>query len=166
MPNQDLSLALQKCSLHPLLMIVSKALTRAGYGDVQFLDRRHSRQKSRLGGHELVCEVTLGTRSVRVAVKVISDAVRLRMVDEMWGTVHRTKSDMGLIVSPFHLTKGAREALPSYAPEVQVLDGLALAELLTTYNIGLREGRVDWDYFLGLEEVSDRLLAFIEMERR
>ncbi len=155
--------ALRSCSLHVLLMIVSKALSRSGYGDVRFLDRRHSRQKSRFGGHELVCETTLGTRPLKIVVKVVRDSARIRHLDELAGTVIRMGADSGLLITPFHVTKTARSLLDKYGPvRTSVIDGAALAEWLQRLGIGVRgEADVDWAYFGELEEVSDRVLAFL-----
>ena len=116
MNDQALEEMLKRCSLHSLLMLTSKVLSRSGFGDVQLLDRRQSRQKSRFGGHELLCESSVGMFPTRVIVKVIQDSVRLRMLDELAGSVRRTNADMGLIVSPHHLTANASKHLASYAP--------------------------------------------------
>lgn len=160
--------ALQRCSLHSLLMITSKALTRAGFGDVQILDRRKSGQKSRHGGHELQCETTLGLLPVTVIVKVIQDKVRVRMMDELAGAVDRTGSDLGVIVTPFGVTAKASRQRDCYRrSRIEVLDGPSLAELLLKHRIGVRaRGEVDYEFFGSIEDVSERLLSFIERNRR
>lgn len=163
MKNEPLVGALQNTSLHALLMLVSKGLTRAGFGDVQILDRRQSRQKSRFGGHELQCLTSVGNLPGKVVVKVIQDAVRLRMVDEMAGVIQRTGADLGLIISPFHVTRKAKQVIREYrGSRINVLDGEALAQLLKQYEIGIRgKGSVDYAFFGGLEEMAQRLTRFM-----
>ncbi|MHB8636727.1 MAG: restriction endonuclease [Fimbriimonadaceae bacterium] len=164
MNETELQIALQQCSLHTLLILVSKGLTRAGFGDVQILDRRENRQKTRFGGHELICQTTLGSFEATVVVKVINDAVRLRMLDEMAGTVLRRKADAGIIVSPRHVTATARKVQASYRPcRIEVIDGQALSALLSRFQIGVRgRGDVDYAFLTGLEEASRSLRAFIK----
>ncbi len=163
MNDVQLKGALQNCSLHALLMVVSKVLTRSGYGDVEMLDRRLSKDKSRYGGYELVCEGTLGTRPHRVIVKVVRDSARIRHLDELAGAVVRTGADSGLLVTPFHITRKAQSLIDRYGPiRTSVIDGTALASWVATHGIGVR-GRQDVDYaFFGeLEEVSHRVISFI-----
>jgi restriction endonuclease Mrr len=157
---------LQVCSLHEILICVSKALSRSGFGDVQILDRRSSKQKSRFGGHELMCETTLGLYPVKIVVKVILDDVRTRMVDEMAGTVLRTKADLGLLITPFNVSEKVRAAQDAYRPlHLEFIDGKRLAELMRCSGVGVRsKGSVDYAFFSELEEVSERLLAFLRRE--
>lgn len=162
----SLILRLQALPLHPLLMVVAKALARAGYGDVRITGRRTPKGKSDDGGHEILCERDLGTVPVRIAVKVVRDAVRVRMLDELAGVVARTGCDLGLVVTPFAPGKTvaaelARTVRPG--PRVEVMDGAALARLLVRYGIGVREkGSVDYPFFRELEEASLRILTFAE----
>lgn len=158
---------LQECSLHSLLICVSRTLTRSGFGDVQILDRRRSKQKSRFGGHELMCETTLGSYPVKVVVKVIKDDVRTRMVDELAGTVMRTNADLGLLVTPFNVSERVRAAQGAYRPlRLEFIDGNRLAELMRCSGVGVRsKGSVDYAFFSELEDVSERLLAFLGKER-
>jgi hypothetical protein len=167
MNEQELNEMLKHCSLNALLMLTSKALSRAGFGDVQVLDRRQSKQKTRYGGHELLCEVSLGTVPMRVIVKVINDGVRLRMLDELAGSVRRTNADLGLIVSPHELTQAAEKNLSSYQPmRLEALTGLSLAQLLSRYHIGTRSrGEVDYAFFGSLEAFSVQLSSFFKKEQ-
>ena len=167
MPADPLVPALRSASLHSLLMCVSKALTRAGFGDVEILDRRSSRQKSRHGGHELSCLAKVGGYPLKVVVKVVRDDVRTRMSDELVGTVLRTRADLGLLVTPFEVSPKAREAQGRYGPvRLEFVDGEALADLMRCSGVGVRpKGGVDYAFFAGLEEVSGRLLAFLAKER-
>ncbi len=163
MTESQLEHALQNCSLHALLLVTSKALSRVGYGDVQILDRRTSRQKSRFGGHELLCQSTLGGRPVRVLVKVLRDSIRVRNLDELAGTVLRRGADSGLIISPFHITASAKRLLACHKPiKTAVLDGTALADLMKEARIGVRgSAGVDYAFFGELENVSQRVLSFL-----
>jgi hypothetical protein len=155
---------LQQCSLHSLLLVTTKVLTRSGFGDVMILDRRHPRQKSRFGGHELVCECSVGSVQVQVIVKVINDVIRLRMLDELAGAIDRTQSEFGLIISPHHLSANAARWQAKYRrSRLKVITGPTLAEMLTTHGIGVRsKGELDYAFFEELEEQSDRVLAFID----
>lgn len=159
--------ALQQCSLHSLLMLTSKALSRSGFGDVQILDRRQSKQKSRYGGHELECRFLVGTMSMKVIVKVVRDSVRVRMLDELAGAVLRSKADLGLIVTPHHVTVNAARHQASYQrARIEIIDGKQLAELLQQVRVGIRsKGDVDYAFFEALEEVSLRMLSFISANR-
>lgn len=167
MKDDELQEALKGCSLHALLIVTSRALSRSGFGDVQLLDRRQGRQKSRYGGHELLCESTVGGLPYRAIVKVIKDSVRLRMIDELAGSVRRTNADLGLIVSPHHLTKNAEAHLGSYAPmRIEPITGRTLSELLSRYHIGVRSrGEVDYAFFAGLEDASVRFNEFLKHHR-
>jgi restriction endonuclease Mrr len=153
--------------LHGLLLCVSKALSRSGFGDVQILDRRSSKQKSRFGGHELMCSAMLGLCPLKVVVKVILDDVRTRMVDEMAGTIMRTKADLGLLVTPFNVSAKVRSAQEAHRPlHLEYIDGTRLAELLRSSRVGVRQkGSVDYAFFAELEEVAYRLITFLRKER-
>lgn len=166
MNERELQTILQNCSLHSLLLVTSKMLARSGYGDVQILDRREVRQKSRFGGHELLCESTLGTVPVKVIVKVIGDSIRLRMLDELAGAVLRTNSDLGIIVSPYPLSTAVARHKESYnAARIAVIDGDGLATRLNTLGIGVRpRGGVDYQFFAHLEDMGSRARAFIQLE--
>ena len=164
MNDHELEAALKQCSLHSLLILTSRALSHSGFGYVQLLDRRQSKQKSRFGGHELLCETTVGGLPVRVIVKVIQDSVRLRMLDELAGGIRRTNADLGLIVSPHNLTANASQALGSYAPmRIEAITGRTFAELLSRYHIGVRSrGDVDYAFFSELEDLGERLISFLK----
>lgn len=166
MSTRSLQNILQQSSLHTLLMVTSKMLSQSGFGDVQILDRRETRQKSRFGGHELLCQTTMGSLPIRVIVKVINDAVRLRMMDELAGAVMRTKADMGLIVSPHHVTASAKRHQAAHkTARVTVIDGSELANRLIRLGIGVRSfGEVDYQYFGHLEEYGERVLEFIKSD--
>lgn len=168
MTNQAMVGALQRSSLHSLLMLTSKLLAQSGFGEVQILDRRATRQKSRHGGHELVCSFTVGSLPMKVIVKVINDAVRLRMLDELAGAVLRTKSDLGLIVSPHHVTASASRYQGTYrGARVEIMDGSELARQLTARGIGVRsKGDPDYQFFGGLEEFGALALKFLRKEVR
>lgn len=167
MNETALECALRNCSLHSLLMISVKALSRSGFGDVQILDRRHRRQKSRFGGHELLCQGYMGTLPMRVIVKVVRDDVRTRMLDELAGAVQRRQADAGVLITPFRLGDSARRVLGDYAASrVEVVDGAAFAEILTRHGIGVRKsGEPDYAFLASLEDVSNRLIKFISRER-
>jgi hypothetical protein len=116
MPNRESPLehALQQCSFYPLLLITAKVLSCSGFGDVQIMDRRVTTEKTRFGGFEIQCVGSFAGQPLKTVVKVIPDAVRLRMLDENAGAVIRTGADLGLVVSPFHLTRGAAKNLKNY----------------------------------------------------
>lgn len=162
----ELSGALQGTTLHTLLLLVSKALARSGYGDVEIMDRRHERQKSRFGGHELLCTTSVGDRQIKVLVKVLKEAIRVRNLDEMCGTIGRMQADLGLVVSRMHITKDAKRLLPKFeGSRVSAIDGETLALLMEKHKIGVRGGGVDYAFFGELEEVSDRVLLFLDSLR-
>ncbi|HEY3780311.1 MAG TPA: restriction endonuclease [Fimbriimonadaceae bacterium] len=167
MYEESIKQTLQDCSLNTLLSVTSKMLSRAGLGDVEILDRRKSRQKSRYGGCEILCHGYIGDFPFTVAVKVISDSIRLRMLSELAGTIDVLGADMGIIVSPHHLTLEAEKQQHRYHRRVEVIDGDRLAKLLMKHKIGVRAwGEPDYAYFEKLEEISPRMLAFIERERK
>lgn len=163
--SYELTKALQSCSLHPLLIVTSKILTREGFGDVQILDRRESSQKSRFGGHEIVCEGTHAGRAVKVVVKVIPDSIRTRMLDELCGTVDRMRADFGIIVAPHKIGSKPRAAVKRYRrTRIEVIDGPFLTELAQKHQIGTRSSGVDYAFFGELELISRKLQAFLRKE--
>lgn len=165
--REELQQALQQCSLHALLMITSGALSRTGFGDVQILDRRMPRQKSRFGGHELVCYAAVGTLPLRLIIKVVCDPIRLRHLDELAGTIDRTGADLGIIASPHALSGGALENRESYSKSrLEILDGPVLTDLLMRCGMGIDDGEVDYAYFEGLELASPRILKCIKELQR
>ena len=167
MPTDPLAGALQGCSLHALLMLTSKVLTRSGFGDVEILDRRETGQKSRYGGHEISCLAALGPVPVKVIVKVVRDDVRTRMLDELAGAVIRSSADLGLIVTPYHVSASISGRQAGYRPaRVEALDGASLARLMRCSGIAVRpSGDVDYAFLSELETVSQRLLEFVGKER-
>lgn len=168
MTNPALIHMLQRSSLHTLLLLTSKVLSRSGFGEVQILDRRETRQKSRFGGHELMCESSFGSLPLKVIVKVINDGVRVRMLDELAGAVMRTKADLGIIVSPRHVTATAKALQPHYqSARVNIIDGTELADRLHRLGIAVRpSGEPDYSFFGALEEVGERVAAFMRLEGR
>lgn len=166
MPNSRLQLVLQQTSLHALLILVSRMLGMSGFGDAQIMDRRTPGQRSRDGGHELLCRGTYGGLPMKVAVKVICDAVRVRMLDEMAGTVLRTRADLGIVVSPFHVTRAALAQKDLYhAARVSIIDGESLAGRLQALGIGCYpNGAVDLGFFLELQAVANRARQFLDQE--
>jgi hypothetical protein len=156
--------ALQSSSLYVLLILVTRVLTREGYDDVQILDRRQTKQKSRFGGHEIMCETTIGSMPAKVVVKVINDAGRARHLDELAGVVDRIGADVGLLVTPHHLTKNARRNQPLFSrSRIEVMDGPGFASLLLKHKIGTRgQDGVDYAFFGHLEQITDRFAAFKE----
>lgn len=167
MHEEPLQKALQQCSLHALLIICSKVLTRSGFGDVQILDRRQNKQKSRFGGHELLCQTNLGFIPIKMIVKVARDTVRTRMLDELAGTVIRTSADLGLIITPYHLTTRAVKHKDAYkGVRIDSLDGSGLADLLRRYQYGvLLSGKVDYGFFTSLEESAIAFMPYILRNR-
>jgi hypothetical protein len=157
---------LKTASLHAMLIALSKTLSRSGLGDVQILDRRSSRQKSRLKGHEILCETMVGNYPIKIAVKVIQDQIRTRMVDELAGTVLRTNSDLGILVSPFNRSRSIAALQGQHRPvRIEILDGDRLAELMRWSGVGVRsKGGVDYAYFTALEELASRIEVFLGME--
>jgi hypothetical protein len=148
-------------------MLTSKALTRAGFGDVEIMDRRTSKEKSRFGGYELSCRLMLGSLPAKVIVKVLSrDTIRQRQLDELAGSVMRSGADAGLIVSPYPLPQALLGAVRSYRPlKIHVIDGPLLAELLTRSSIGIGpKGRPDFAFFSELEDTSLKIQSFMRRE--
>lgn len=166
MTDDPLKGALQGCSHHALLMLVSKALTRAGFGDVEIQDRRDAGQKSRHGGHEISCLAALGPVPLKVLVKVVRDDLRIRHFDELAGGVIRCGTDLGLLVTPFEISASASRAQADYRPaRVEAMGGGALAELMRCSGVAVRpSGEPDYAFLSELETVSERLLAFIGKE--
>lgn len=161
--NEHLQTALKRCSLHALLMVTSGALSRNGFGDIQILDRRQPKEKSRFGGHELCCHTSAGVLPLRIIVKVLTAPIRLRHLDEMAGAVDRMGADIGLVVSPYRLSGGALKNRDTHRKSrVHVFDGPILADLLMRAGAGVHQGLVDYSYFDALEEVSPKILKTIK----
>jgi len=164
MSNEQLKGALKAATLHPLLLMVSKVLARSGYGEIRVMDRRTARQKSRDGGHELICELLQGQEPHRIVVKVLRDSIRIRNLDELVGTINRTGADSGLVVSAHHITRDARRLIESYSGvEIGVVDGDGLANWLRVHGIGvLSNGDVDYGFFGHLEDLSHHVRRFLD----
>ncbi|MBS1722969.1 MAG: restriction endonuclease [Armatimonadetes bacterium] len=163
MKTNEMEAMVKAVSLHPLLIIVSRALSISGFGDVQFLDRRESWQRSRYGGHELLCEATFGLVRMRVVVKVVRDSVRRRMLSELAGTVLYRKADMGILVATGKLSRRLAGFQTDYPPvRLEVIDGTHLSKLLLKNGIGTRgEHGVDYAFFGELETQSLRIISFL-----
>ena len=164
MTNLRLQRELQACPLHVLLLATQRALSRSGYGDVQFLGRFRRRQKSRLGGHDIVCETVMGASVHHVVVKVLRDTVRVRHLDELAGTVQRTRADTGLVVSPYGMTKAAAQTIGGGGvPRFHVVAGADMAEWFANYGVGVKkDGTVDRLFFRHLEEAAGKMDAFLK----
>ncbi len=160
--------ALRGCSLHALLMLLSKALTRSGWSEAEIQGRRDAGQKSRNGGHEIACLALLGPTPVRMIVKVSRDpeGVKTRMLDELSGAVLRNSADLGLIVTPYKVSASVAEKQGSYgAARVVAIDGNGLARFMRCSGVAVRpNGESDYAFLSELETVSGRLLEFIGKE--
>lgn len=155
--------AVQRCSLHALLLITTQVLKRQGFDDVHILDRRQSRERSRFGGHELLVEGHVGDLPVSAIVKVIRDSARIRNLDELIGAVDRRGADLGILVTPHHVTRTAVTVLSSYTSgRIEVLDGASFTDLMRRFKIGVRGyDDVDYAFFGGIEEASQRYLRLL-----
>ncbi|MFZ4507050.1 MAG: hypothetical protein ACOYON_05055 [Fimbriimonas sp.] len=156
--------ALQNASLHALLIMTARGLSRSGFGDVQILDRREAKQKSRYGGHELLCITTVGGVPFRVVVKVIRDSFRVRMFDELAGVVLRQKADMGILVSPRQGNEIGMKSQPQYRPvRLYSMDGHALTRMIARSHVGTKDGLTpDYVFLQSLEEYGDRVRNFVK----
>ena len=168
MATDPLAGMLQRCSLHVLLMVTATTLSRSGFGDVEIQGRRKSRQKSRNGGHELLCRTTIGGQPVRVLVKVIQDKIRTRMVHEMAGCLIDFNGDIGLVISPFNSSAlGAKKQVINPKLGVRVIEGSELVKLMRCSGIGVRpKGDVDYAFFGELEARSAEFLAYLKAIKR
>ncbi len=166
MTNTEIMKMLQTASLHSLLMMTSRALSRSGFGDVQILDRREAKQKSRHGGHELLCVTTIGGVPVRVVVKVIRDTFRVRMFDELAGVVLRQNADMGILISPHQGNEIGMKWQPQYRPlKIYSMDGHALSRMISRSRIGTKDGITpDYAFLEALEEMGSRVRTFMNRE--
>jgi hypothetical protein len=166
MTNTAMMKMLQTASLHSLLMMTSKALSRSGFGDVQILDRREAKQKSRYGGHELLCVTTIGGVPVRIVVKVIRDSFRVRMFDELAGVVIRQNADMGILISPHQGNEIGMKWQPQYRPlKIYSMDGHALSRMISRSRIGTKDGFTpDYAFLEALEEMGSRVRSFMNRE--
>jgi len=165
--RSELRNLIQESSLHATLLLVAKALSRSGYGDIEILDRREPRQKSRYGGCELLCRSSFANVPVRIIVKVIRDSVRVRMLDEMAGAIDRTKSDFGIVVSTADLSQRARTVRQAYRKSrVEVIDLELLTDMLAKFRIGVRpSGSPDYAFFGALNDQIRRVNKFLTYER-
>ena len=158
--------ALSGLSLHALLILMSRLLTRAGYGDVHLLGRREARGRSPEIGHELVCHAPLGGLAATVVVKVLRDTARVRHLDELSGVALRRGADAALLVAPRGISRSALAAAPLYAPRrIEALGVPEIARLMALHRVGvLPDGSPDPQFFEGLENASQRLLGFLHAE--
>jgi len=159
MNEKSLLTALQGCSLHAFILLLSACLARAGFGDVEVMDRRMPGQKSRFGGYELRCRAIHGTTEILVIVKVVRDSIRLRMLDELAGAAIRSGAHVGILATPY-ISKEATSAYGSV--HLEVLDGTEIGRLMAKFGLGVRkDGFPDYAYFGELEAASERLLNVI-----
>ncbi len=166
MPNEDMQAALNGLSFHALLIIVVKILAQAGFGDVQIMDRRTTRQKSRFGGFEVLCEGSHGTEKWTIPVKVIPDAINLRMVDELAGVVQRRKASGVMIIGTQGVAKNVAKHIDSYTTRPIIWGIEELAHQAVRLGVGVRKGGgVDYAFFGQLEMVSDMVLDFLAAAR-
>jgi restriction endonuclease Mrr len=167
MLEEKLEGILKASSFHVLLLIVSNVLSREGYSDVQLLGRRTTKQKSYIGGCDLIAHQRLGVFITKTLVKVIQDDVRIRMLDEMTGAMPRTSANFGIIVTPKGVTERV-EILNSAYPghPVRIITGKELARLMVANRLGVLdfggELRPDYRYFQNLHDRSRQLLAYLK----
>lgn len=164
--ERELQTLLKNSSLHTLLLVAAKMLSRSGFGDIEFAGRLKRRDKSLDGGHELFCTGTLGSVQIRTVVKVVNDSVRLRMIDELAGTALRMRADFGVIVSTQHITAAALRFQFSHRPiRIVVIDGWEFAHSLRKLGIGVRpSGDVDYQFFGALELIQKQLFGAARRE--
>ncbi|MBS1706730.1 MAG: hypothetical protein JST40_12735 [Armatimonadetes bacterium] len=164
--SSDMLKALQHSSLHALLMMLSKALSREGYGDIQILDRRQNKEKSRESGHELLCLSRFGGLTMRVVVKVVRQPLRRRMFDEFAGVILRTKASFGLLVSTHQANEKVMKWQEAYAClRLIPIDGNRLVQLLQKHQIGVRKsGTPDFAFLDALEGLAHRIQDFLTEE--
>ena len=161
MSTESIEKALTRLSLNELLMLLEKLLPFEGFGDVEVLGRRKSRQKSRFGGFEMRCRTKLGNQPGSVLVKVVADhPLRTRMLHEMAGCCIEHDALLGLLVSPFKRS-ASRSFVQALSPKlrVRVIDGPELVSLMKCSGIGVRsKGTLDYAFFESLQMASGLVL--------
>ncbi len=149
---------LQGATLHPLIMVVTQALARAGYGDIRILDRRQAKQKSRYGGYDIECHTHVGRMPAKVIVKVVADdSIHKRMIDELCGVTLSSQATAGFIFATKHIATSAKAELQALSPIVRLVafDGEQFAAFLAAQDIGLRpDGSVDQEFFRDLKQIA------------
>lgn len=165
MSNKALERVLEDLSLNELIMLLEKLLPFEGFGDVEVLDRRKSKQKSRFGGFEMRCRTKLGNQTGFVLVKVVAEhPLNTRMLHELTGCVFEHDALLGLLVSPFK-SSGSRAFLQASQPKlrVRVIDAPELIRLMNCSGIGIRpKGEIDYAFFASLKTASEIVLDTVD----
>lgn len=162
--REQLEAMLNGTKLHGFEMILQSLLSREGYGEVTLMGRRRSKQKSRYGGFELLCKLSIGPEPFVCIVKVVHQhEIRVRQVMEAAGNVDRMKVDMAIIATPLTTCESTAQVLPLISKSrVDIWDGPRIADLMIKYGIGVRNGEVDYAYFGWLNYIADKSIEVIE----
>jgi len=165
MSTKPLERVLQDLSLNELIMLLEKLLPFEGFGDVEVLDRRKTKQKSRFGGFEMRCRTKVGNQAGIVLVKVVPKfPLNTRMVHELAGCGLEHDALLSLLVSPFNRSP-SRAFAQALQPKlrVRIIDVPELIRLMNCSGLGIRpKGEVDYAFFANLKTASDLVLETIE----
>lgn len=159
--RDEFLVALRSASLHVRLLLIQRLLGRAGFGDIEIMDRRMEGQRSRNLGYELTCHSVKGTLPIRILVKVTKEHGRLRMVDELASVVHREQAHAGLLVVLNQVAASVRTfQFSRLCSPVEVVEPFTLLPLFHRHGVAVRPaGGVDYAYLEELEMQSEQLLA-------
>lgn len=149
-------------SYRAFLQCVIHALSAEGYGTVRPAGRRHWKGRNQGGGWDAEAEWQVGqfgTVRCLIAVKQFDALpVQQRFIDELRGTCLRAGAHRAVLVtlSTFPPVSQVAAGADTRLVPVRLIDGEALMDLLTRFNIGVRRGKtvalsLDEEYFEALE---------------
>ncbi|MCX6379877.1 MAG: restriction endonuclease [Armatimonadetes bacterium] len=162
--QEELQTALQEqllsLSFHAFEECVQQLLVSMGYVEVKLMGRTQWRQRTAHGGLDMEAYTEVGVTRIQVIaqVKQYTRPIQRRFVDELRGTMLRTGSRHGLLVTTSTFPNAAKKAVAGdrLAP-IRLIDGEELTNLLIRYQIGVISGSennpaIDNSYFDQLRE--------------
>jgi inner membrane protein len=136
--RRDLMNALLALSFRGFEECVRLVLTKAGYSNVQIVRSAHRGRKA-AGGFDGVAgaEAGLSNTSVLIQLKQTRRPIQRRFVDELRGTMTRTKAQQGIIVTTSSFPNGARIAAQAEKmTPVLLIDGEQLVSMHLSHQVG------------------------------
>lgn len=130
---------LQALTYLAFLLCVMRVLERAGYADVDWLERLHTRGRNSQGGADLKGAAQVGFSTGMVLIQAKQGRADRRFVDELRGAMLRHGAPFGILVSLDELPQQAIAAAALYRGRpVRLVGGEELASTMMVLGIGVR----------------------------
>ncbi len=152
--SEELLEVVKKCSPHFFEKLVVELLLKMGYGGFASDAGRVIGQSGDGGIDGIIKEDKLGLDVIYIQAKRWENAVGEPVIRDFVGSLVRNHANKGVILTPSHFTKEAKEYVKNIPHRVILIDGELLTQFMIDGDIGVSKitsydiKKIDSDYFI------------------